>query len=322
MSARKVIVAIGLTMWVALAFGACSSSDKDKNQNQGKSCNQARDCGEAGAAEWLCQNNLCLELAKYCVSPDECVNDVCENNQCTFGKKSTGGDEEIEIEIETETPIEEEIESEQVLCEYECCTNADCPPEWICSATSHKCVQPAPECEYECCKDQDCLEQYGEGYICIRENEVYTCKLDVITCSAGYRKCCEDDPGNPDCLALGTLKSEAILLCNAAGDGWDIEMCTEFNDCIGNGDGTVECFYNSRCDVTDDCQCPEQCLDVVPRKTCDLPTVGQDQPCYAVACDSTDPIRVAYCDDGAGLVCCVDQQAGTGTCVAESSCGK
>jgi len=331
---------------MVLVFANCGSNDGDSNGDRTE-CAQATDCGEGGRNEWLCRDGYCYTIAEFCSTDEECVGS-CVNHTCTGGK--VVDEEEPPLDGDDDT-MEQELEPEQVPCEYQCCTDLDCGENAFCDQTKHECVVKVTcDPEKECCQDYDCESNplFGDGYICrlnicVDENspcpyeccensdcpngficlkneadDTYFCKQNTFACTPGAKVCCMNDPGNPDCNALDELKTEAILTCNAAGDNYDLTYCPEFNDCRPDSAGTnVTCEPNGRCGVTDDCTCPNQCLDTPNGKKCMLPAQLQEgEKCAEKACGSDEPVMIGSCDGG--LVCMVDQESGDGTCEVDS----
>ncbi len=333
-------------------FIACSSSGGDDDPIV-QTCNQHTDCGNGeGRVMWECYDSICYLQEDFCMEDAECVNG-CVNHQCVGGKATDepDGDENV-------TDGDEDVdEGGQVPCEYECCTVEDCPENNYCDENTHTCVVIV-DCppEYECCQDQDCWNNaaygldyvcymnecghkdhpcnyecctqedcsgLGEGYICAD----HVCKKDVIECTPGDKTCCENDPGNPDCLELGALFGEGILTCNATGDGYELSMCDPFNDCLApgfDGPGTVDCLPNGRCELDADCDCPKICFETANQgKKCMVPKAENGELCASDKCEAGQVELIASCP--AEHVCCIgiDQNnADYGYCTPEAECAK
>jgi len=335
------------TAFVALMVLSCSktSSGEDDIVPGRPTCNQATDCGPEGRLGWVCSpEGRCYSIEEYCYDDDECV-DKCVDHICEGGKKP--------IETDGDSPMpdgDEDAEPDgQQPCEYQCCTDADCPQGNTCDTDSHICVliipcdkeccqdhdceidpefgagficrfnECVPEdapCDTECCTQEDCVVKFGEGYIC----ELGNCREDVIHCTPDWKQCCTDDPGNPDCLALGDESTEAILTCNETGDGWDLSRCDEYNDCLSFGDGvTIECFPNGRCAGDENCECPQKCLSTPNGNRCTVPAAGPDEPCYGDECGTGAAVQFAYCPDQ--YTCCVNTETNEGVCTLSTECG-
>ncbi len=329
-----------------MAAYACNEDSSSDDESERTACSQASDCGAEGRLKYVCSvEGECFTIDEYCYSDEECVGE-CVNHLCEGGKIDDGSDGDG-TGSDGDTP-DGDNDQGQLPCEYECCSDADCASNNYCDLNTHSCVLIIPcdeeccqnydcwnnpefgadyicrfnncvlesdPCPTECCEQQDCVDLYGSGYIC----DEGTCRLDQISCQPGYLQCCTDDPGNPDCLDLDELLTEAILTCNDTGDGWNISMCASFNDCISYGDGSQpDCFPNGRCEQDSDCECPGKCEDTAEGKRCKIPTVGPGESCYGDPC-GTGALQTGRCQEG--YDCCVDTQTNEGTCETEGSCG-
>lgn len=318
-----------------LLFLACNESeDSGDDEDERDTCNQARDCGEGGVAAWKCIEGLCYSLDEFCYDDSECVEE-CVDHVCKGGRLDQNGDgDAADGDREPVAP-----------CLYQCCDDSDCPVETVCDLVNHICVL-AENCTKECCSIQDCLDNpsFGEGYICRMNKCVdedapceeeccdsedcdpgYICDLgncieDRITCNPGDKLCCDNKPNYAGCAELGTLSSEAKITCNANGDGYIIEMCPDFQDCLYDGMGGTECFPNGRCEISDDCDCPETCQDIEGRLTCVSPSLNAGDICFADICEAGDPIQSGRCPEN--YTCCLDDKINptTGTCTLETAC--
>ncbi len=346
------IIAICLAMIAGCSDSGDNNADGDSELER-DSCNQATDCGTGGLASWVCSpEGLCYSVAEYCIKDDEC-NGACIDHLCENGKfePATDGDNNNNTDGDQVGG-----DPDQVVCQYQCCTDADCPSNNFCDTNTHtcvlivdcdkeccqdwdcendpnfgegyicrlnRCVDENNPCTTECCSQEDCTTLYGEGYIC----DAGTCREDIFACQPGWKICCTEDPGNPDCIDLGDLGGEAILTCNAAGDAYEVSMCDPFNDCLSDGLGGIECFPNGRCEVSDDCDCPKQCIDTVSGLRCRVPLVGDGELCAQDLCTETSGSldTVGNCDSSQGLICCIgiDQNdPDNGYCTPEANCSK
>jgi|GEM_PF-2941770 len=220
-------------------------------------------------------------------------------------------------------------------CEYECCADEDCSPNFICDADQHACVY-SPNCQYDCCEDTDCQDDpdFGAAYIC-KFHECYNpsdpclwdccsdddcgyneaclmgeCTEKEVLCSPGEKKCCSADPQHPDCVELDELAAEAYLVCNSLGNLWQVESCTEFNDCVSSPPDDVECVPNGRCETDENCSEPLTCQQGEDGKHCSLPTLNDGDECW----DGTR--YLGNCPDA--YFCCPITSGNPGYCVAES----
>lgn len=343
------------SLFATLILSACGAEDENSRDDDDErdSCAQATDCGEGGRSAWVCRDGMCYTVEEFCFSDEECNGD-CVNHVCEDGKIN---DDISDGDSSSIPDGDQEEEQGQVPCEFECCTNADCyvpdlpmycdlntnsciqviecdkeccqdfdcqsdpsfGENFICQF--NKCVDPEAPCQYECCSNADCIAILGEDAYCIMTEgpEQGTCRTNVFSCTAGEQICCYADPGNPLCLELDDLKTEAILTCNVAGDAYELTMCAEFNDCTPNGDGTVSCWPNGRCETNDHCDCPKLCTDTPNGKKCMVPVAAENEVCFDDSCNpGGEAGMIASCEGE--LICCVDQNTNVGTCVV--TCGK
>lgn len=350
---RLLWVSLILAALVSLAI-ACGSSSSGSSR---KSCTQATQCGEGGRAKWVCaaDDHLCYSVDEYCSADSQCIG-TCVNHVCTGGKPAADGDTDTETpDGDTAEAESEQDPDDQIVCKEECCSDKDCVtgysycelsvhkcqdlipcdadkqccqdhtcqadpkygPDWTC--IFYTCVDPTQPCPFECCKQADC----AAGYTCVTADgpQQGKCRNDSISCTPNEQKCCEQDPGNPDCNALtDNRKAEAIVVCNAQGNGVSLSSCPKFKNCyppIKAGD-PITCETSGRCGADSDCVCPNACLfdegDTTGEGVCGLKTGKKDDICYDKACGSTEPKTIAICDEQAGLKCCVDQQTNVGKC--------
>lgn len=338
---KPTVAFIILVFIIGLLALNCQEESSEQDELE---CRQEQDCGPGGRAEWKCFEHKCVSLLKYCedIMPDDPICDYV----------LTDGDVDV-ADSEMESADQEHICQP---CEYQCCHDCDCPEGYYCDVSMHMCfadlpcepekeccsdhdcwvnpdfgegfkcirnfcVDPDNPCPYECCTQQDCIDKYGAGWVC--DISLGQCYENVIRCTPGFKQCCGDDPGNPDCLALTVeLADEGILTCNSTGDNWELSMCDPFNSCFSFGSGTIECIENGRCLTTDDCPCPKQCIEADNRLICKLPRVGEDEVCIDDRCGG-EPDWVSRCD--VGLVCCLGWNQSFpeyGYCVPEASCGR
>lgn len=339
-----VVAALAL---VALLSCESSSGSDDDSDAQRPTCDQATDCGPEGRSLWVCSpDGRCYTIFEYCYYDHECVGN-CVNYVCEGGKINEPDQPIIDGDTDDDTPET----PDQIPCEFECCTNADCDEDAFCDTERNTCqriipceegkqccqdydcwikpefgdgficrfntcVDPDNPCPFECCETEDCITKYGESYYCILAEgpDQGTCRSGTLSCDPGAEICCFNDTGNPDCNALGYMRSEAILTCNPEGNDYILTMCPQHHDCFPdrNNAGKVVCEANGRCSTTDDCECPNQCVETPNGTRCMIPPVNEGDVCAEDRCGTGEPVLVGYCPEG--FQCCVDGQTGVGTC--------
>lgn len=328
---RTLIVAgIFLSLLVAVSCNSSTNGDDERT-----SCTQAIDCGDEGLNKYKCyfapgeNTGKCFTHEEFCTSDSDCVGS-CENNSCTDGK-TDGDSSDTDGDLENSDGDSDGV----VLCEYQCCSNDDCPNLMVCNMETHTCVQ---ECQYECCSPTDC----AEGYVCQANKCVpdsaceeeccsdsdclpgQTCSSNkcvdkLVNCTPGKETCCSMLPGYSKCSDLGVLLDEAVLTCNQNGNGYDLTQCPEFHDCIDESNGTTTCFYNGRCEADDDCDCPKECIQDEEELRCSPKLLEAGDVCYGTPCGD-EKMSYGICPDS--YKCCWDDAVNptTGTCVPEIQC--
>jgi len=333
---------------LCFAFSACEDSGS-KDEPSVNACQQDRDCGATpDVAKWKCHEQKCYLKKSFCLDADDCGENPCVNFQC---QGVTDGDEEAEAEVNTDG--DKDKEEEVVPCNYSCCEDRHCRANYLCEWETHtcvyngpcdyacclnrhcqdnpefgseyicrmnECVKPGDPCTHECCSNEACQESKGPGWLCLRG----TCYESQVSCTEGQSKCCTSDSNNEACNALGELKVESKLVCNDQGNGWILSVCdSKFHTCIDNGNGTVDCTYNYRCEVADDCACPYACNDTDSGKRCTLPVVAADELCKSDTCTAGVFDYIASCPEG--TVCCTGikpAEPDKGYCTLEANCTK
>jgi hypothetical protein len=335
----KLVLAVCASL-ALLLFAACESTTTESSDGdlERSSCVQATDCGSEGRAGWVCSpEGECFSVAEYCYSDDEC-DGACVDHVCENGKLNADGDN-------VDGDVDGDSDAHEGPCTQQCCKDEDCPQGSHCDLNNLICVLNNA-CTYVCCSTTDCVESptYGPGYVC-RFNECvledapceteccddsdcdpgFTCQLGTcveqrISCNPGDETCCSSKPTLTACVQQGDQASETRLICNGAGDGYTLQSCPQFNDCIDMGDGTSTCFPNGRCLTDADCPCPQVCLDGDNGLRCQAPRLNPGDACYGEApdCDNVEgPVELGRCPDNTS--CCYDNAVNptSGTCQAE-----
>lgn len=332
------LFAVALLTLLALVvlLVACETDDAGEKWERAR-CTQAVDCGPEGRAGWVCSpEGICYTQAEYCLEDAECrgacIENVCENGKIVDGDGTEDGDSD---ETEPDCPDT-----------YECCKDADCPMGSHCNLDVHICVLNNT-CTFQCCQDADCEvhPDFGPGHIC-RFNacvphdapctteccehsdcapgyvcELGTCVEHRVSCNAGDEVCCASQPGVAGCIELGDLAREAVLTCNAAGNGYRLSMCPDFHDCIFVGNGKTDCFPNGRCETDADCPCPQVCQQGTNGLRCLPPALNPGDTCFGIACEGqTTPASLGQCPEGSQ--CCLDDTANPTTGSCQASCAR